>query len=408
MSVYGEKIIFEKRYRLLRHLLFWAVYLFFFSFLSSFDLESYPKGVLTALMNAPVVILYTYVILGWMVPRFLVTGRYLTFFILYCIWAIAGMVLNFLFRYYILFPFRGGLRPSINGHINYKNVFALFSFVVMNMVVMFAVFIRMFKSWSWEQQQKLQMEKEKDRIEKEKIQVEKEKVTAELELLKAQLHPHFLFNTLNNLYALVLDRSDKAPDMLLRLSALLNYVLYECKSSEVPLEKEVRLIRDYVALEQQRYGDRLDVSMTFLGDIEGRNIAPMLFQPFVENAFKHGPAEQLGKVWMSIELSVQHNQLFFQVINGTPSIPAPPAPGTYPPPPPETYPTPSPIGPPEPPSGGIGISNVRRRLGLLYPGQHTLSNQLQDDVYVVSLTLSIPHFPPSIRLKDEHSLPDRG
>ncbi|MEO5942815.1 MAG: histidine kinase [Ferruginibacter sp.] len=222
----------------------------------------------------------------------------------------------------------------------------------MNTVAMFAIFIKMFKYWHIEQRQK--------------SEIIKRKLTAELEVLKSQLHPHFLFNTLNNLYSLVHEKSDKASSMLLRLSGLLSYVLYECKADEVPLGKEVDFIKDYVALEQERYGERLEVSLNFAGDINACFVKPLLFQPFVENAFKHGTSEKLGKVWLSIDLSVKENQLSFKMVNsceGNINL--------------------------KNREGGIGIKNVQKRLELLYPSRFKLEYGNEDDLYIVSLLLQL-------------------
>jgi LytS/YehU family sensor histidine kinase len=201
----------------------------------------------------------------------------------------------------------------------------------------------------------------------EKLQVRQEKTKAELELLKAKLHPHFLFNTLNNLYTLVIERSDKAPQMLMRLSAILSYVLYECQSAKVPLEREISICKDYIELERERYGERLEVSLDFSGPISGKMIAPMLFQPFIENAFLNGTSEQEGKVWMSIEISVLHSQLFFRVINSVA--------------PDEDLQQAKPLA--------AGIDNAIRRLELLYPDRYTLSREREAGVNIVSLTAFI-------------------
>ncbi len=363
MAGLGKNIIFAGRYRVLRHILFWLVYLVVFTLFSSADTTGFRDGFTTTLLFTPMNMLYVYVIAYWLVPVFLIREKYIRFFSFYCIWAFLGLILNFLFRYYILIPLRTGKPgPPLELNSAYHQVFALGSFVVMNTIAMFSIFIRMFKYWHLEL--------------REKMQIEQEKTIAELELLKAQLHPHFLFNTLNNLYSLVLERSEKAPDMLLRLSALLNYVLYECKAPEVSLEKEILVMKDYIALEQERYGQRLDISLNFSGEIGDKKIAPMLFQPFVENAFKHGTAEQLGRVWLSIELSVRHEQLFFRVINsrdgrGVGGI----------------------VG-----NGGIGISNVRRRLELLYPGKFSLQQDADEEVHIISLTIDLGISGPARRL----------
>lgn len=365
MQDFGKKILFDKQYRVLAHFLFWGLYLFVFCLASTNDLNSLPIGIETAVVLTVPNLLYTYVVLYVLVPG-LLRGRYGRFFINYCLWAVAGMIINFLYRRYVLIPIRTG-HPDpapFNGSA-YHQVFAMFSFVVMNTVAMFAVFIRMFKFWYLEQQQKLQVEREKAEVERQKAEAEREKVRAELELLKAQLHPHFLFNTLNNLYVLVLKRSDKAPDMLMRLSGILSYVLYESSAAEVPLSREIRICRDYVTLESERYGDRLDISMNFDGDIAERKIAPMLFQPFIENAFKHGTSEQLGNVWISIDLSLQDNQLLFRVINSR-QPDAPDATGQ-----------------------GLGINNVRKRLALLYPGRSTLTAISRKEEFILTLQIDL-------------------
>lgn len=348
-----SKIIFERRYRWLRHLLLWIVYFIVFALWFGFDINNFGMGLETTLVFTPANFIYVYGVVYWLVPKFLINGKHLEFCLLFCLWMIAGLIMNFLSRYYILLPIRG-VRPDYSFHFDdktYRQVFAFGSFVVMNTVAMIGGFIKFFKYWYVEQ--------------KDKQQAEKEKIFAELELLKAQLHPHFLFNTLNNLYSLVNEKSDKAPKMLLRLSGLLSYVLYECKAEEVLLSKEISVIKDYVSLEKERYFERLDVSLNFAGDIENIMIAPMLFQPFIENAFKHGTSEQLGNVWMSIDLSVKQHQLYFKIINSCDE------------------------------NGivntekGIGIHNVRKRLELLYPAAFDLQNGIEAGVYVVSLTIEL-------------------
>jgi LytS/YehU family sensor histidine kinase len=132
------------------------------------------------------------------------------------------------------------------------------------------------------------------------------------------------------------------------------------------LSKEISIIKDYVSLEKERYGDRLDVSLNFSGDIDNKMLAPMLFQPFIENAFKHGTSEQLGKVWMSIDLSVKENQLYFKIINSCDNN----ATAIL-----EKH--------------GVGIENVKKRLELLYPENFQLQNGVENDVYIVSLSLEL-------------------
>ena len=197
---------------------------------------------------------------------------------------------------------------------------------------------------------------------------QQEKMTAELKLLKAQLHPHFLFNTLNNIYAFALERSTKTPQLILKLSSLLSYMLYECKTDEVMLEKEVEVMKNYIDLEKERYGNKLDISLNIEGDIQDQFIAPLLILPFLENAFKHGTSEQLEKPWMSIDLIVKGGVLKCKVVNSKN----------------ETVPF---------HKDGVGIDNVRKRLHLLYAGRHDLKLADEGAFFVVALAVELTAHP---------------
>ncbi|SDL58955.1 sensor histidine kinase [Siphonobacter aquaeclarae] len=195
--------------------------------------------------------------------------------------------------------------------------------------------------------------------------IQQEKLSAELQLLKSQIHPHFLFNTLNNLYSLTLKSSPESPQVVLKLSSLLRYILYECNAPTVLLEKEVAFLKDYVELEQLRYGRRLDVSQTFSGNFGDCFIAPLLLVPFVENAFKHGTSQQLDQAWISLDLAVEEKTLNFRLINSHDP----------------TYAAQSP--------GGIGLVNVRKRLDLLYPGAYELKMIREEETFLVAMTLRL-------------------
>ena len=189
---------------------------------------------------------------------------------------------------------------------------------------------------------------------------------SELKFLKSQINPHFLFNTLNNLYALTLKKSDLAPEIVLKLSEIMRYMLYECNAAEVSLSKEIAFMKNYIGLEQLRYGDRLDMSLHISGDWENKQMAPLLLVPFVENAFKHGTSQQLEQAWMHIELMVQGNTLKFKLINSR-DIDAQPTTD----------------------SGGIGLQNVKKRLQLLYANRHDLRLVAEDETFMVVLTLEL-------------------
>ncbi len=123
-------------------------------------------------------------------------------------------------------------------------------------------------------------------------------LNSELNFLRAKIHPHFLFNTLNNLYSLTLNNSPASPGVVLDLSQILRYMLYECNTDYVPLKKDIEIIRHYIGLEQLRYGDRLDLNLNIKGDIHGQQIAPLLMIPLIENAFKHGSSEMIEEAWI--------------------------------------------------------------------------------------------------------------
>jgi two-component system, LytTR family, sensor kinase len=193
-----------------------------------------------------------------------------------------------------------------------------------------------------------------------------EKLQAELKFLKTQIHPHFLFNTLNNLYALTLKKSDKAPGTVLKLSELINYMLYECKSDEVELSKEIKFIRNYIDIEKMRYGDKLDVDIRVSGDVGDRKIAPLIILPFVENCFKHGASEDLQQSWVKVTIDSHPDHVVIKVENSKSadnhSNPV------------QNY-------------EGIGIQNVKRRLDLLYPGRHELKIMNGEETFLVILSI---------------------
>ena len=148
----------------------------------------------------------------------------------------------------------------------------------------------------------------------------KEKANAELQLLKAQIHPHFLFNTLNNIYSFTLTDLLLRQSLFRKLSDMLNYMITDCNRVSVPLEKEIQLLKDYIGLEKVRYGDRLDIQMHINGDYNNKMIAPLLMIPFVENCFKHGASVMRGKQWMHLIINVTDEHLDFNLSNSKPAI----------------------------------------------------------------------------------------
>ena len=186
----------------------------------------------------------------------------------------------------------------------------------------------------------------------------------ELQFLKAQIQPHFFFNTLNNLYALTLEKSQQAPEVVLKLSKIMEYVLYDAKEPKVTLLKEIIYIQNYIDLERLRYGERLNVQVNMQGDIEDHIITPLLFLPFIENCFKHGAVDNNElNILIAFEVT-EKNILNFSVVNNYNS-------GTQ-----------------NKKKHGIGNENVLRRLELLYQDKFTLAIKTENQNY--SVELSIP------------------
>lgn len=174
-----------------------------------------------------------------------------------------------------------------------------------------------------------------------------EKQAAELSFLKSQTNPHFLFNTLNNIFSLARDKSDLAPASILRLSKILRFMLYETGGDFIPIEQEIKVISDYIDLEKLRYDETLDIRFSF--DIEDMKqaIPPLLLMPLVENAFKHGVSETTGKAFVDIHLSVIGMRLIFVVKNSMEELLSD-----------------------QPIKENIGLRNLRRQLELLYKDYH--------------------------------------
>jgi sensor histidine kinase YesM len=370
--------IFSNRwtYRLARHLSFWLVAslglgLVGLGIRPLFGVEISPgafkEHVLQPLLYLPGQVFLVYTLLYWVIPRFLLRSRYRQA----ALWAIGLVVVSGFIAAisYILLhnPFyewimhrslsvvvgKGKIlnislaeRMSLRQNLPFEFLFALRS--TLN-VAGFAAALKLAKHW----------------YEKEYLNsvLQREKLDAELQSLKAQLHPHFLFNTLNNIYSITENSSPLASGMLIQLSALLRYILYECDRPLVPLSKELTLIRDYIELERVRYGS-LELNTRLPNDTNGYAIAPLLLLPLVENCFKHGTSQMLDQPWVSIEAEVVGGRLAVKLING--KLPDG-----------ELF------------TEGIGLTNVRKRLDLLYPGKHELNIISEPDLFIVNMKLEL-------------------
>ena len=206
------------------------------------------------------------------------------------------------------------------------------------------------------------------RYQRDRQILEKQNMTSELKFLKSQINPHFLFNTLNSLYALTLKKSDKAPEIVIKLSEMMRYMLYECNEKRVSLSKEVNYIQNYLELEKLRHGNHVDIKFDLEGQVNNQTIAPLMFIPFLENSFKHGLKNQIQEGFVDIHLKIEPTEVMVHIENSkAQSLPA------------QIHKR----------SGGIGLKNVQRRLNILYPNKHTLNITETPKTYSVQLQIGL-------------------
>ncbi|HEY0677374.1 MAG TPA: histidine kinase [Chitinophagaceae bacterium] len=364
-SIKTNEFIFSPRYSLLRHLTYWGVHIIlwtgFWSVMSLWHVNKLLVGqnFVKLLLWMPAFILFTLPITHLIIPRLLLKSKYVLFTIAIVAWGVAGLYINAWNRQFLFIP----VQEYLGFEYIHKVIFEATSYLCMTTTAAEAAILVIFKYWSKKQQ--------------DWMQAEKEKVTAELRLLKAQVHPHFLFNTLNNIYSFSLQQSLKTPALILKLSSLLSYMLYDCKEDEVSLEKELEIMKNYIDLEKERYGDKIDISVNIEGAIHDREIAPLVLLPFLENAFKHGTSEQLTRPWLSFDLAVTGDTLRCKIINSKNEV--------------------VPIH-----ENGIGIDNIRKRLQFLYPGKHTLKLSDEGNFFMVSMELQLATVTSTYRLRTEN------
>ena len=205
--------------------------------------------------------------------------------------------------------------------------------------------------------------------EKDQQELQSKTVESELRFLKTQINPHFLFNTLNSLYALTIKKSDDAPEVVLMLSEMMRYMLYECNEPEVSLSKEVNYIENYLNLEKLRVAKNSNIKFEVEGKIDNQTVAPLLFIPFIENSFKHGMSNQIKDAFIAIKMQVNEENIIFTVKNSKPPT--------------------LPMSNSKSKSGGIGLVNVKRRLDLLYPKKNELTIIDNIDEYEICLEIML-------------------
>lgn len=202
-------------------------------------------------------------------------------------------------------------------------------------------------------------------LEARRKEIEHEKLAAELNFLKAQINPHFLFNTLNNLYYLAYTKSDNTTEVIAKLSQMMRYMIYDSNHPKVLLSKEIEYMKNYISLERLRLNDQIPIKFDLKGEVENKWITPLIFITFLENAFKHGVNNANPKAWVNVSIQITDNECIYTVENSKPEKT-------------DVH-----------EKSGIGLQNVARRLELSYPGKYQLTTEDKKDVYFVQLTLTL-------------------
>jgi hypothetical protein len=331
------------RYRWMLHLIFWLAVLAFYVLFFGRQTSNYVQTMFFVGLLMPVTIATTYLLNYYLVPRYLLRNRY-GLFLLYFVYTLVASLFLELTIAMLTFLVMAGQNTRNMSPASIDIFFLLASLLV---VVFLGVAVKMLIHWRTA------------RLDNEVLL--RQKLETELKFLKVQLNPHFLFNTLNNLYYLASQKSDKAPQAILQLSEMLDYVIHQSQYPEVPLPAELQQVDNYIELELLRYGDRVQVVKQVSGDPNPHTIGPMLLITLMENAFKHGVMNSTGSSWIRFNVACSQERVEVQVSNSrTPVV-----------------------------SGsGIGLANLKSQLTHLYGEKHHLVVSDSDNEFSVTLSIS--------------------
>lgn len=337
--------------RPLTHILYWSFFVLIGSFIFSYQ-QNFPYlfFLINFLVHLPIFMVFSYGVVYYLVPYFLQKRNLFNFLVALFFAACTAAFLRILVSRYVYYAF---FIPKVLHPKEWLSVETYFINLIW--IIGPAIVFAMFKYY-------------RDLANTQAIanEAERKHLSSELQVLKAQLNPHFLFNTFNNLYVLALQKSDKTPVIISKMSNLFHYILYECNPIEVSVKKEIKLLNDYIELETLRYSDRLSVS--FITEIEQSEfkIPPMMLYTFVENCFKHGCSNDPGSPWIKLRVKVKADFFEFEASNSVP---------------PENCVN-------NEVRGGVGLANIRRRLELIYPKNHQLEIRKDDCIFFVRLTIA--------------------
>lgn len=345
----------SKGLRILFHSLFWITVGSFYLIVFNMNSEVLAVSYILSIGLLPVAFMESYFFNYTLIPKYLGKKRYGRFFLFSVYTILTSTWLSFLIVLFALI-FILNKDASLDPALLHPEL----QVISLNFIVFLAISIKQVKRAFY-------MQQEKNELEKTALTTELKLKEAELKLLKAQVHPHFLFNTLNNLYGLTLEKSDEAPGLVLRLSDILDYILYRCDEKFVPLSEEIENLRNYIEIEKIRYSKKLELKQYYPKDFNSFKIAPLIILPFVENAFKHGVSNFPGKAMVKINISLVEKNLVMLIENSKNPLQKKGENHTK----------------------GIGLSNVKKRLELMYPSKHILTLDEKPETFSVNLTLQL-------------------
>jgi two-component system sensor histidine kinase AlgZ len=339
----------HKKREVLLHTAFWAVYLsFIINHITSYQtgpLIHWGRVFLASLISVSYLILLSYLNYFYLIPAFLLRKK------------IGGFIIAFVACFAALTLIRVGIETLAFGkswemQSPVRTQLIIQSTISDLFIVLFIGLLRFAADWL--------------EFDTHRRQLETEKLNAELKFLKAQVNPHFLFNTLNNLYYLSTIKSDTAPLVISKLSEVMRYMIYDSNHAQIELAKEIEYMQHYISLERLRLREGVPLEFEVIGRTDIL-ISPLVLIAFLENAFKHGVSNGNDECWIKVRLEVNETRLVYSIANSKIKTLSYLADGE-----------------------GIGLKNVKRRLDLSYPGKHRLDIDDREDSYSVILTIEQP------------------
>jgi two-component system, LytTR family, sensor kinase len=330
---------------------FWLGY-FVYEWLANASVgNEYSRYLINAAVLVPITMLAAIVTIHVCIKQFYFRDKKIGFWVLLVVSMIVFILARRSFNYYYTYPLY--FKEALEYPFLFLPKLIIEGVSIYLVVSLYAIYYFV-RAW-YEQQQITQ-------------QLVQKKTEAELQMLKSQVQPHFIFNTLNNIYSYAIQKNDNVPDLIHRLASFLSYNLYDTGSAFIPLSKELEYIKSYIALEKLRYGDRLDVSLNVYDSVSKVEISPLLLLPLIENCFKHGFVSTFSECWIRIDVNFQNGWLTFKIENSIGDMPAEE----------KDY------------RNGIGLENVKKRLAIIYPARHEFRNIREENSFLTILKLK-PH-----------------